>query len=127
MHRVEALSVKGIQPMQVETFMLHDDGRVPNNSELALVLYRDAIAPDAATSDVIRLFARNGWRGAWSTASIPTITIMRGRTKCWRTSGPRSRFSSAARAAQSCASGLETSSSFRREAGTAGYRAVATW
>ena len=65
MHRVEALSVKGIQPMQVETFMLHDDGRVPNNSELALVLYRDAIAPDAATSDVIRLFARNGWRGAW--------------------------------------------------------------
>jgi uncharacterized protein YjlB len=57
--------------MQVETFLLQDDGRVPNNPDLALVLYRNAIAPNTATADVIRMFARNGWRGAWINGIFP--------------------------------------------------------
>ena len=51
--------------MQVETFMLQDDGWVPNNPELALVLYRTVIPRETVTEDVIEMFARNGWRGAW--------------------------------------------------------------
>ena len=57
--------------MKIETLMLEDDGRVPNNRDLALVLYRNAIAPDAAAADVIRMFGRNGWGGAWVNGIFP--------------------------------------------------------
>lgn len=48
----------------VEEHLLDDDGLVPNNPVLPLVLYRGAIeAGDAAACEA--LFAGNGWVGAW--------------------------------------------------------------
>ena len=57
--------------MDVEAVELKDDGRVPNNPDLALVHYRGALAQAMGTADVIRLFGDNGWRGAWVNGIFP--------------------------------------------------------
>ncbi|MBV9828923.1 MAG: cupin domain-containing protein [Alphaproteobacteria bacterium] len=51
--------------LDVETFVFGDDGVVPNNT-LPLVLYRGAL-PESSdrAGDCERLFAANGWPGAW--------------------------------------------------------------
>jgi uncharacterized protein YjlB len=50
-----------------ERHLLTDDGRIPNNPRLPLLVYRGALEPGpsdpAATFETA--FARNGWRGAW--------------------------------------------------------------
>lgn len=51
--------------MKTTTFLLEDDGRVPNNPTLPLVLYEDVFAPGTATDTAIARFAGNGWPGAW--------------------------------------------------------------
>jgi uncharacterized protein YjlB len=51
--------------MGPEIYFLQDDGRVPNNSTLPLVMYGEAFEADAAAETAIACFARNGWRGAW--------------------------------------------------------------
>ena len=51
--------------MQTETHLLDDDGCVPNNPILPLVIYRDAFAETVRPEDVIVRFAGNGWGGAW--------------------------------------------------------------
>lgn len=50
----------------VETFMFADDGRIPNNPGLPLLVYPGAL-PDSAdrTSACRALFERNGWHGTW--------------------------------------------------------------
>ncbi|HZT86691.1 MAG TPA: cupin domain-containing protein [Stellaceae bacterium] len=50
----------------VETHLFADDGIVPNNPTLPLILYRGALpaAPDRAAA-FEGMFARNGWPGAW--------------------------------------------------------------
>jgi uncharacterized protein YjlB len=54
---------------EVETHLFVDDGVVPNNSKLPLILYRHALALDDIAGKPERafeaLFASNGWRGAW--------------------------------------------------------------
>jgi len=51
----------------VETHVLADDGTVPNNPRLPLLVYRGVLTGRAATADGCRaLFARNGWsEGGW--------------------------------------------------------------
>jgi uncharacterized protein YjlB len=53
----------------IETHIFADDGLVPNNGKLPLVLYRHALALEGLSSEPERafeaLFRSNGWRGAW--------------------------------------------------------------
>ena len=53
--------------MQIERYDLRDDGLVPNNSALALVVYRGTFKQSArdAEQSIIRRFAANGWSNAW--------------------------------------------------------------
>lgn len=51
--------------MKTTTFLLEDDGRVPNNPSLPLVLYDDVFSPGTGTDTAIARFAENGWQGAW--------------------------------------------------------------
>jgi uncharacterized protein YjlB len=51
--------------MDVEIIELTDDGQVPNNPNLGLVLYRGALAPGTGAGEVIRRFVGNGWGSAW--------------------------------------------------------------
>lgn len=49
-----------------ELFYFKDDGSIPNNPELPLVLYRRGLEKeDRNPSSVKRLLNRNGWTGAW--------------------------------------------------------------
>lgn len=56
-------------PSGMEAYVLADDGLIPNNAKLPLVLYRPALAPKGLSSEPERafeaLFGSNGWRGAW--------------------------------------------------------------
>jgi hypothetical protein len=53
----------------IETHVFVDDGLVPNNGKLPLVLYRHALTLEGLSSEPERafeaLFRSNGWRGAW--------------------------------------------------------------
>jgi uncharacterized protein YjlB len=51
-------------PAPPETRMFADDGAIPN-SPLPVILYRDALAPDAGAAAYEELFARHGWLSAW--------------------------------------------------------------
>lgn len=51
--------------MRTEYYQLRDDGCVPNNPRLPLVVYHDAFTIDARSDEVIARFATNGWAGAW--------------------------------------------------------------
>ena len=60
---------KPAAPMSVETQLLADDGLIPNNPKLPLVIYRQvfgrnglAATPERAFDD---LFRANGWTGSW--------------------------------------------------------------
>lgn len=60
--------------MEVESFMLEDDGQVPNNPRLPLLLYRDALRTQngaVLTSDIVERFQANGWSGAWVNGIFP--------------------------------------------------------
>ncbi|MGQ9367176.1 cupin domain-containing protein [Azospirillum sp. A39] len=49
-----------------QTIRLADDGRIPNNPALPLVLHRRAVAPGGDLAAAFEeAFARNGWRGGW--------------------------------------------------------------
>ncbi len=52
--------------LTIEEHLFADDGRVPNNPRLPLVVYRGALAtgPGAAAACEAR-FAANGWSGGW--------------------------------------------------------------
>src|SRR5258706_7690143 len=56
----------------IELYGLADDGTIPNNAALPLIVYRGALPP---SGDVARqfetLFARNGWSGGWRNGIFP--------------------------------------------------------
>ncbi|HJU15962.1 MAG TPA: cupin domain-containing protein [Stellaceae bacterium] len=54
------------QSVTIEEYRFADDGHVPNNPHLPLVVYRGALdtGADAARS-CTALFAHHGWTGAW--------------------------------------------------------------
>lgn len=52
--------------LPIEEYRFADDGHVPNNPHLPLVVYRGALATGAdAARDCEARFARHGWTGAW--------------------------------------------------------------
>jgi uncharacterized protein YjlB len=57
----------------IETIWLDDDGLIPNNASLPLIVYRRAfLAGDADAEERIEaLFAANGWSGAWVNGIYP--------------------------------------------------------
>ncbi len=59
--------------MQTERHELGDDGVVPNNPALALVVYRGAlpIGSRDAEQRIIAHFAANGWSNAWVNGIYP--------------------------------------------------------
>ena len=59
--------------VRVDQFLFRDDGRIPNNRDLPLLVYRgvlDLRGKDPAAG-CERLFARNGWTGAWRDGIYP--------------------------------------------------------
>jgi uncharacterized protein YjlB len=52
--------------LTIEEHIFADDGRVPNNPSLPLIVYRAALETGPRCAAVCeRLFADNGWSGAW--------------------------------------------------------------
>jgi uncharacterized protein YjlB len=52
--------------LPVETYSFADDGTVPNNRGLPLVLYRSALPESGDRASACEeMFARNGWPDAW--------------------------------------------------------------
>jgi uncharacterized protein YjlB len=50
----------------VECYRLTDDGNIPNNPALPLIVYRNVLPNSADLADDLeKLFARNGWSGGW--------------------------------------------------------------
>jgi uncharacterized protein YjlB len=50
----------------IEHYLFADDGNVPNNPRLPLIVYRGALETgDDAAASCMALFDRNGWTGAW--------------------------------------------------------------
>jgi uncharacterized protein YjlB len=50
----------------VELYRLADDGVIPNNPTLPLIVYRGALPPSGDIAAIFEeLFARNGWSGGW--------------------------------------------------------------
>jgi uncharacterized protein YjlB len=57
---------------KIEEHVFADDGSVPNNSRLALIVYRGVLdtGPEAASA-CEGLFAANGWSGGWRGGVYP--------------------------------------------------------
>lgn len=51
--------------MRTQTILLNDDGKVPNNPSLPLLIYQDVFSATSDTSEAIARFAANTWSGAW--------------------------------------------------------------
>src|SRR6266566_6618538 len=52
--------------LTIEEHLFADDGRVPNNPFFPLIVYRGALETGPrCVADCARLFADNGWSGAW--------------------------------------------------------------
>ena len=47
-----------------ERFAFEDDGTIPNNQRLRVLLYR-GVLKDAKAQDFERRFAENGWSNSW--------------------------------------------------------------
>jgi uncharacterized protein YjlB len=58
------LVAKSQQTPKVEQHLLPDDGIIPNNPRLPLILYRQVLVP-GDTHRIEHLFAANGWSNAW--------------------------------------------------------------
>lgn len=60
-------SVNPIQHVNIIRHLLTDDGTFPNNGQLSLLVYRNAlrIESKSAGSDVEHLFESNGWSNSW--------------------------------------------------------------
>jgi uncharacterized protein YjlB len=56
----------------IELYRLVDDGAIPNNEALPLMVYRAALPPGADPAGAFEaLFARNGWSGGWRNGIYP--------------------------------------------------------
>ena len=55
--------------VEIESYLVPDDGCIPNNGKLPLLIYREAIAPRSLGEQPARtleaLFKGNGWGAAW--------------------------------------------------------------
>lgn len=51
--------------MEYEGHLLQDDGRIPNNPRLPLIVYPRALAGGDLRSEFMRRLVEHGWGGAW--------------------------------------------------------------
>ena len=57
---------------EVETHLLEDDGTIPNNPRLPLLVYRGVLErDDDAAARCEARFTRNGWKAAWRDGVYP--------------------------------------------------------
>src|SRR5438105_2539783 len=69
--------------LTIEDHFFADDGRVPNNPSLPLIVYRGALETGPrCVADCERLFADNGWGGGGATGFTRTTIITARPTKC---------------------------------------------
>ncbi len=64
------------KPIEPLAFMFHDDGAVPNNPHLPLLLYRDVfdLSGTPHPENVIEtLFRKNGWGSMWRNGIFPYV------------------------------------------------------
>lgn len=54
------------EPREVATVFFADDGAVPNNPVLPVVLMRGAVASGTGAKGTMNLMAANGWGGNWT-------------------------------------------------------------
>jgi uncharacterized protein YjlB len=60
------------QEIKVREHLFQDDGRIPNNPRLPLLVYLQALdEPDLDPSRCKKLLAENGWGGAWVDGVFP--------------------------------------------------------
>ena len=58
--------------IEVQEYSFEDDGRIPNNPALPLLVYPQVLAEDARdTSRCRELLSENGWAGAWVDGVFP--------------------------------------------------------
>jgi uncharacterized protein YjlB len=68
------ISGKDPTTLHVETHLLGDDGLVPNNPRLPLLIYRSAVPltnDEDPANRLERLFREHGWRGSWVNGIYP--------------------------------------------------------
>ncbi|MCO6476658.1 MAG: cupin domain-containing protein [Phaeodactylibacter sp.] len=51
--------------MKTETHHFEDDGKIPNNPNLPLIVYRQALEEGTDAAACKARFRKNGWTGAW--------------------------------------------------------------
>ena len=58
---------------EVHTYRLKDDGIIPNNPKLPLVVYRGALRPEVKDMAGVfeEIFNKNGWGGSWRNGVYP--------------------------------------------------------
>ncbi len=56
---------------QVRLLRFADDGRIPNNPRLPLLVYPGALAREGDAAACERLFQANGWAGGWRDGIFP--------------------------------------------------------
>ncbi len=67
---------------RIQEYRFEDDGRIPNNPALPLLVYPGALGePERDPSRCKKKLAENGWGGAWVTVSSPTTTTTRPLTR----------------------------------------------
>lgn len=62
-----------VRVASVESWRLEDDGAIPNNERLPLLLYRQAVSPMEHDLAAVfeSLFTANGWPAAWRNGIFP--------------------------------------------------------
>ncbi len=53
------------------TYYFEDDGKIPNNPGLPLLIYRQALDTTENADNCIERFRQNGWTGAWVNGIYP--------------------------------------------------------
>lgn len=111
-------SLKKGAPVGVETHLFADDGLIPNNSNLPLVIYRQvfgrkssACAPEETFT---ALFKANGWEGSWVNGIYPYHHYHSTAHEVLGVAEAMPMCSSAVHTVSSPRSAPETRSSFRR-------------
>jgi hypothetical protein len=70
-NRKDAMGLQPHEP-EVQNYRFEDDGRIPNNPELPLLIYPQALLQSAALlSECEALFGVNGWSGCWRNGVFP--------------------------------------------------------
>ncbi len=91
--------------VEIESYLVPDDGCIPNNGKLPLLIYREAIAPRSLGEQPARtleaLFKGNGWGAAWVDGIYDVTTTTQRPMRCRVLPAAGRKFNSATRKASS--------------------------